>query len=380
MTSSSAFYTELIRKVFIQEGLEDSPLLGRALERLPGVPVHTVRDREEIPAEDLHRHSLFVCKPRGRALAPCPGSRGHLCCAYLTLDLYLGCLLDCSYCIMRNYLNFSPLTVYLDPGQAVSRLASLAQANPDRLLRVGTGEVGDSLLLDPLFELSGALIRSLAGLENVALELKTKTGFVDHLLDLEPKGNAVIGFSLNPEEFITAWEGRSSSLSDRLQAARRAAASGYRLSFHFDPIILAPGWEERYRSVFAALRAIPASRVAWISLGALRYTPGLKETLGGQDLLLDEFVPCRDGKYRYLQGVRSAAYRHFARELSALFPAPIYLCMESSAVWRNTFGKLPREITGVSAIFKKARGLSQGGFHERRRICPSRAGSAAGLR
>lgn len=360
---SSDYYDKLFHKIYLEAGLDRSPLLEGALERLKNLPVNIVRSKEDIPEEDLNRHSLFICGPKGETVTRCPGSKGHLCCNYLTVDLYLGCPLGCAYCIMKSYLNFSPVTVYLDPEPAISRIAEIARRNPDREVRVGTGELGDSLLLDPLFELSRIFIHSLAHYPNLYLELKTKTHLVDHLLDLENKGNTIIGFSLNPQPVISAYEGITSSLGRRLEAARKAAESGYHISLHFDPIILVDDWEELYTGLVEKLAGIPEERIAWISLGTIRYTPTLKEKLGRQDFLLEEFVPCRDGKYRYLQKIRSEIYRKIARKLAALFSARIYLCMESSEVWKNVFGKNPAEISGVRDIFKEVR--NGGSEHEK---------------
>lgn len=351
MTSYSPSCAELFDRLYVERSLAGSPLLERALGRLEGLEPLFVPGKEGIPAVHRNPRTLFLCGPRGRTVTRCPGSPGQLCCNYFTVDLYLGCALGCTYCILRSYLNFAPLTVYLDPGPTVERLVRLARANPDRTVRAGTGEVGDSLLLDPLFRLSEQLIRALAPYPNVRLELKTKTANVEHLLGIEDKGGAVIGFSLNPPELIRAYEGRSSPLPERLEAARRAVQAGYRVSFHFDPIITGPRAEEEYRSVARLLAGFPPGSVAWISLGTFRYPPELRERVGSRELLYEEFVPCPDGKYRYPQALRSRLYRALAEELRRASEAPIYLCMESPAVWRNVFGRLPREMPELRAIF-----------------------------
>ena len=354
---SSSYYTELIRRVYAERAVTDSPYLHRAVEQLPGVPVHTVESREEIPQQDLNRHTLFVGAPRGKTVTRCPGSRGHICCNYITVDLYLGCTLGCGYCIMESYLNFSPLTVYLQPERSIARLQELARENPDVTIRAGTGEVGDSLLLDPLFGLSEAFITALSGYPNLYFELKTKTHFIDHLLDVEKKGNAVIGFSLNPQTYIDAHEPNASSLSERLEAARRVLEAGYHLAFHFDPVFLSESWEREYLGLVRALSRFPSERIVWISLGTMRYTSALKEKLGEQTFLYEEFVPCRDGKFRYPQKVRIPIYQSLYEALKKESSAPVYMCMESPAVWRRVFGDLPVKMEELRAIFTEVRSV-----------------------
>jgi spore photoproduct lyase len=276
------------------------------------------------------------------------------------LDLYVGCRLACTYCILRSYLNFAPITVHPDPRPAVQALGSLAAAHPGRKVRVGTGELGDSLELDPLFRLSAHLIRAAARHPNLELELKTKTDRVDHLEGVRPKGNAVIGFSLNPEEVACRLEPGAAPLQQRLAAARRAEAAGFRVAFHFDPIVLQGDSVAQtlklYLPLAASLGQFAPGRVAWVSLGSFRYPAALRERLGQADLASGRLVPCRDGKFRYLQRERGRLYRALAGELGRATGAPVYLCMESAAVWRNVFGRLPREIPAVRAIFQPVHG------------------------
>jgi spore photoproduct lyase len=345
-------------RAYAEEGLRGSPWLDRLVGRLPGLEVRFAADRRAIPPEHLEPATLYLCAPRDRQLAPCPGTSGHLCCGYWTLDLYVGCRLGCAYCILRSYLDFAPLVVHPDPGPAIGALVRLAAANPGRAVRVGTGELGDSLELDPLFRLSEHLIRAAAAHPNLHLELKTKTDRVDHLEAVRPKGNAVIGFSLNPPEVARDLEPGAASPEQRLAAAHRASAAGFRLAFHFDPILLerdsVAETLKRYLPLAGSLQRFGPGRIAWISLGVLRCTAGLRERLGRPASA--RLVRCRDGKFRYLQRERSRLYRALAAELERSTGAPVYLCMESAAVWRNVFGNLPREIPAVRGIFQPVHG------------------------
>ena len=193
-------------------------------------------------------------------MGKCPGTRGHICCNYITADLYEGCTMGCSYCIMKSYLNFAPVTVYADPGPAVAEIRRIASLNGDRIVRAGTGETGDSLQFDPLFEMTEEFITGLSDVENLYFEAKTKTCFVDHLLSIKKKGNAVISFSLNPESVVSAEETDAFPLEDRLEAAARVSSSGYNLAFHFDPVICEEGWEEKYLETAEKLSRFPGEK------------------------------------------------------------------------------------------------------------------------
>ncbi|MBN2534788.1 MAG: radical SAM protein [Spirochaetales bacterium] len=351
--NSSDFYKTHFTQIYIMTELQNHPVVQQVLVELDSVPCTFINRKEEIPSRHLHQHTLFINKPGVPVVGRCPGSKGHFCCNYLTLDLYTGCTIGCTYCIMKGYLNFSPITVNMNIEENISLIRKWAYNNPDSTLRVGTGEVGDSLLFDPLFRLSRQFVEAFSGNKNIYFELKTKTGFVDHLLDIPDKGNAVIGFSLNPEVIAREEEPYAASLDKRIQAAVKAARAGYAISFHFDPVFRYSGWENDYMEVIKRMSVIPEEKVAWISLGTFRYTPRLRAQIDSRWFLFDEFVPCRDKKFRYIQQVRRGMYEIMIGGIRNVYPkVPVYMCMESPVLWHQIFGKKPGKIDDLCSIFK----------------------------
>ncbi|MFP4429965.1 MAG: radical SAM protein [Spirochaetaceae bacterium] len=353
MTFSEAFAagsgSYRVTKIYLQDAAAESVYTDRLLAALPEVPLFRIADKSEIPPEDLTMRTIYLHQAPQATFGTCPGSKGHRCCNYHTVDIYEGCPIGCSYCIMRSYLSFAPISINTALEQEIRAIREAARAHPNRPLRVGTGEVGDSLLYDSLTGISGDLIRGLAEVPNVHLELKTKTASVDHLLDIEEKGNAVIGFSVNPE-LLAAEQGSAAPMEARLTAALRASGAGYRLALHFDPIIAVEGWRDAYRDLVRFLEPLSPA-VAWISLGTIRFTPALRDRMPDRGYLFDEFVPGRDGKYRYLQRRRRKIYSELLEALTERFDAPIYLCMESEAVWELVYGESPERIVRLRDIF-----------------------------
>jgi len=348
------FYKTCFKQVYVLESVQNHPATRQVHQQLQHLPWQIVAHKAAIPSCHQNQYTLLISAPQVPAAGRCPGSKGHICCNYLTLDLYTGCTIGCTYCIMQSYLNFSPISVNVALEETIAYVIGLAKRNPDTVIRIGTGEVGDSLLYDPLFQLSAQLITAFAPYRNISLELKTKTSFVQHLLSLESKGNAVIGFSLNPEPVVASEEGRAAPLTHRIDAARAALQAGYRVAFHFDPMFYYPDWEEDYSKVIRLLQSIPQTGIAWISLGTFRYTPGLKAKIAKRWYLYNEFILCRDKKYRYIQQLRCGIYRKMLVSLKTLFPAaPVYLCMESKDVWEKVFLQKPGKIHELYDIIKR---------------------------
>ncbi len=269
--------------------------------------------------------------------------------------------MDCVYCILQAYLNIPWLTWFVNTGDLLGELAAALDAEPGRFWRIGTGEFTDSLALDRLTALSATLVEFFRDRDNAVLELKTKSAVVDNLEGLDHRGRTIMAWSLNAPAVMAREEWRTATLDERLDAAARCAAWGYRLAFHFDPIIDHPGWEEGYaRTIEVLFERVPAGAIAWISLGCLRYLPPLKEIAAarfpGSRFMHEEFVTGLDNKCRYFRKRRVEMYRHLVSRLSPLVDAHtcVYLCMESDVIWREVFGFAPEEKGGLAAMLDRA--------------------------
>ena len=293
------------------------------------------------------KQTLVLAVQKGPFRRPCPGTKDYLCCGYQVLQVTVGCPMDCSYCVLQGYVNVPAITVLVNVEDLMAELESGWAANPGEVWRLGTGEFGDSLALDGLMGLNERLIPWFKGRDRAVLEIKSKRTEIDALLPLGPNPQVIFAWSLNPEEIVREEERFASPLAARFKAAAAAAAAGFRVAFHFDPLIYFPGWQEAYARTVARLgEAVPARSIAWISLGGLRFMPALRPLIHrrfpGSRVAAQEMVRAPDGKLRYFKDVRVEMYGRLREYLSTAAPgAQVYLCMESPRVWREVFGLVP---------------------------------------
>jgi spore photoproduct lyase len=290
----------------------------------------------------------MLTRHKGEFLKKCPGSDGQVCCNYFVINFASNCPMECSYCYLQEYLADNPsLKVFANVNDLLREADELLGRHRKVFFRVGTGEITDSLALDPYIGFCAEVVPFFAEQPNVLLELKTKSDRVDGLLRLDPKGRIVVSWSLNPQRVIDGDEHLTASLEERIIAARRCQEAGYKLGFHFDPIVEYPGWEAEYRDMIERLFAsLDFRRVAWASLGVLRNTSGLKRVMRRRfpatTLLSGEQVLCPDGKMRYFYPLRVAMYRKMLGWIRQAAPTVfVYLCMESREVWEQVFGFAP---------------------------------------
>ncbi|OGP71417.1 MAG: hypothetical protein A2Z73_07360 [Deltaproteobacteria bacterium RBG_13_60_28] len=345
-----------IRRVFLERGAEGYEMTRRILARLPGVPVEVIPHREVLKGREGERaawtpeakSTLLLAVQKGPFWRPCPGTRDYICCGYQVLQVGLNCPLDCSYCVLQGYLNIPAITLFVNVEDLLAELDRGLAGDPGKVWRLGTGEFGDSLALDDLTGLNAILIPFFSRQPRAVLEIKTKWHALEPLLPLGPNPRVIFAWSLNPPEIIRSEERGAATLTARLHAAARAAAAGFRLAFHFDPLIFFPGWEDAYRGLVERLgAAAPPQAVAWISLGGLRFLPPMRPLIQQRfplsRLAAFEMVRAPDGKLRYFKDLRIEMYARLRGWLEEAIPgAPIYLCMESPRVWQAVFGWQPQ--------------------------------------
>jgi spore photoproduct lyase len=341
-------------EVIVERGSESSPIYRNLRQNLPDMPFRTIEDiassRASAGGDDFGaaKKTLYLTRHKGDFLKKCPGSEGQVCCNYFVINFASNCPMDCSYCYLQEYLeDNSSLKVFSNVGDMIDEADRTLARHRGVFFRIGTGEITDSLALEPYTGMVGELIPYFAEQSNVLLELKTKSDCVDSLLRFDPKGRIVVGWSMNPQRVIDLDEHGTASLDQRLRAARLCQEAGYRLGFHFDPMIEYPGWEADYENMLEQLfAAVDWRGLSWLSLGVLRQTPGLKRAMRARfprtGLLTGEQVLCSDGKFRYFQPLRVAMYRKMVRWIRRSAPTvKIYLCMESRQVWEQVFGFAP---------------------------------------
>ncbi|MDP8217562.1 MAG: hypothetical protein P9M03_02425 [Candidatus Theseobacter exili] len=290
------------------------------------------------------KRNILLCLKHSPYLEPCPGTKNYLCCGYKIMSIVEGCHMDCSYCILQGYLNAPMTRVHVNIKDYENALNNAFMSNPDKSYRIGTGELADSLFLDELTGVSERMIHLFSNYNNSIFEIKTKDHRIEHLLNLDHNRRTIISWSLNTPRIINLEERRTSSLKKRLEAAAAAEQAGYKLGFHFDPLIDYSGWEKDYEEVVKRIsKQVNPENICWISLGCLRFPPLLwpyiRNRFPSSKLYLGEFIRGLDGKTRYFKTIRTHMYSAMKKWIQEYLGKNVfvYLCMESELEWQNAF-------------------------------------------
>lgn len=329
------------KTVYIEHCVQDSALADRVRRALPNATFHETDGKTQVGSPDFSRRldTLFIHREKYDFLKPCPCSCGSAGCGYNLINLGFGCRFECEYCFLQQYQN---LHAVLFPANVDEFLAKVDQTpfrkGPFDRPRIGSGEFTDSLVFDDLTQYSAQIVPFFRARAHLQFEFKTKSVNIDGLLKIGGCENVVVSWSVNTHSITDKAEHFTPPLSARLHAACQVARAGYRLGFHFDPVVIYEGYQQEYADTIAQMAdTLPHDKIAWISVGTLRFSRELKkaiETRFTHNTILDgEFLLDFDGKMRYSTAQRLEAYRFLLPLLRKTFPKTVvYLCMEDPQV------------------------------------------------
>jgi spore photoproduct lyase len=331
------------KKIFVEQEVESFEIIARLKKAFPDIQVKKIPSLKEylktqkgLNASDYNRRTekVFVVAQEDDYFKKCPCTAGAQGCGYHIFNCGFGCVFECSYCFLQQYTNTPGIIL---PANLNAYFDSLKHYQHSGM-RLGTGEFSDSLALDPITDYSKSIIDFLKNYPKVTFEFKTKSIHVANLLGQTPRGNIVVSWSLNPQKMIDRNEFLTPALNDRLKAAQACSKAGYKIGFHFDPLIHYPGWRKDYENVVSRIFDFLSPRcIVWISLGTFRFSPSLKPILEARfpnnSILDGELFLGYDNKLRYSFQARQDMYRHLLTTIRKFSKKIwVYLCMEDHAM------------------------------------------------
>ncbi len=360
-------FIKQFENIYIEKESFSSESAKRALEIFPKDRIHIIKDKSELKnisnmnAEQFNKSkkNLLLCSFKGKFFKRCPGVRpGLICCNYFVLNLGQHCEMDCSYCYLQSLINFPFVTIYTNIGDALNELSQIALEMKDHKLRIGTGEITDSLSLDDISLHSIQLLDYFTQHPNWTLEFKTKSANIKNFVNKKHSGNIIVSWSLNPQYIIEKEEHGTASLSERLNAARLCRDKGFPVAFHLDPVIYHKEWKESYSTMIQKITFLfKPEEVSHISLGALRFQPQqrhiMRERFGMKSLVTSgEYFKNKDGKLRYDSHLRQEMFRFIFSEFKNHNSEwNIFLCMENKENWLATTNNIPSKMEETKNLF-----------------------------
>jgi spore photoproduct lyase len=264
---------------------------------------------------------------------PCK-STDVICPHFLELKWAYGCPFDCAWCYLKGTFRFLP-----EKTKPVIKDFEKIELHTRRFLSkvttpeiLNTGEIADSLMWEGSNEPFSKFIIPVFEEQNRHKVLfVTKSDNIRNLLEINPRKQVIISFSLNADEVAKRWENHAPSVTRRIEAAKKLSQVGYEVRIRIDPMVPLPDWERQYADLLEQIFArFTPSR---ISLGSLR---GLQSTINGcTDKSWQEYLTERSNWGKKVEfTTRYKMYSTIISQLKQEFNyEEVALCKETVAMW-----------------------------------------------
>ena len=227
-------------QIFVENSVVHHPVTDRILEKLPQCSPVIIDDlstfimEQKTTSEGIKpgEKPLVLARQKSEFLKKCPGTQKYICWGYKILNLVNNCEMNCSYCILQGYLNSPYIIVYVNIEDLKSELKKEFSSNADKIYRIGSGELADSLSTDLLTEFSRELVLFFRDKKNAIFELKSKTTLIDNFINEQHNGRTICAWSLNTRKISSIEESLTPTLEERLAAANKCQQAEFKIAFH----------------------------------------------------------------------------------------------------------------------------------------------------
>ena len=308
-----------------------------------------------LATSDLLGYRMFWFRPDGTAEFK-RRTKGIICQSAYQLHSIQGCLYRCAYCglgngVIRILANMEAYCEHLDEW--------LAQCPSQRIFK--WDNVTDVTAFEPEYGASRLLVEYFAGRRDQYLEIYVgKSANVEHLLDLEHRGQTILQWSVAGRTQCDVLEPKTAGMADRVEAARRCQQAGYLVRFRFSPIVPVRNWREENAELIE--RIFERTRPDVISLCAFGWMDyAAASRCMDMELLDPEFVAAMEAAAPFLEArgytggggrpiphdARVVMFDFLISEIQRRSPDTVVaLCLETPEMWRvfaDRIGQDPNE-------------------------------------
>ena len=221
-------------------------------------------------------------------------------------------------------------------------IAEWYKANARYPLRLTASEFNDFLAVDHLTG-TGTFSCRWQKYPNFKFTIRSRSSYVDNFLKHDGLGRATFHMVMSPDQCIKDFEHGTSSLDERIHAARRVQeARGFPLNIVFEPIITYPEFIEDYKTLIGRLhKGLDPNRIGKFILGSMRYSNQLRAMIQLHfpdthlfDANYQYVAPQKpDTKNRYIVDTRQSIYTTISSEIRNSLQKPFVLGSETPEIW-----------------------------------------------
>lgn len=275
--------------LYIEDAAREYSLTRELIDRFPKAVQVSINNYKEIfnrPRQrwDHQRESLKLILAVRRDNFLYPGSSfvpdfDHNRFFYTTP--ILNCLYGCEYCYLQGLLPSANMVVFVNADDFTQNAERELSGDTPAYLCVSYDT--DLLAIEDLFHYCAHWVEFARANPHVTVEIRTKSANMRALKPIAPTPNAILAWTLSPEDVITRFEHKTPSLDARLKAVAEAQDLGWTVRLCLDPILRVNNWQQHYQElVHHIFSRIQPDKICDVSLGVFRINSGYLRAMQDQ--------------------------------------------------------------------------------------------------
>lgn len=293
--------------IYLEKKVKDLPITQYMLSKFVGSRVLEIDNYKNIFDKNIAGETTksMIIAWVNNAILEAPFWYGHPGKGYF-LKNSLNCVYDCKYCYLKGaFKNDMPVFFvnYEDMKKQVLEIVQKREGS--EVIRFYTSDYSDNLATDTLTNFTSEFFPFFDTLENVKMEIRTKSTNIANILKLKPSKNIEIAFSLNPEEIISKYELKTPGLDARIAAINTLIENGWQVGVRFLPLLETNNYQEIYEKFLKyVVSKIGFHRVYSVFIGGLLYTKEDYNKILKKEPYLDVLYSLEDSKDGFVREKR----------------------------------------------------------------------------
>jgi spore photoproduct lyase len=328
-------YYELFSHIYIEKDILSHPRVKQIISHFPDAKLIIINHYKDVfcrTHQDFHEQKqakqLILAAKQHQLLyqgAPVCQSFGNEY-FYYTSSM-MNCLYDCEYCYLQGMYASANVVVFVNIEDIFKEVKALLLKHPvylcvsyDTDIAAFEGIIGHTALWVSFEE----ECRQQADLNELKIEIRTKSAQTHLWESLQPSKNVIIAYTLSPERIIEAYEHGTPSLKERLESARTALDCGFSVRLCFDPMIYCNDWEKAYDELLTyTCENILMDEIQDVSIGTFRVSEDYLKRMRKQapESAVVQFPYVNgNGVYHYPDALLQEMTNHMKNKLMEIIP------------------------------------------------------------
>ncbi|WP_026506194.1 SPL family radical SAM protein [Butyrivibrio sp. NC3005] len=289
MNCKTLYAAQAFSHIYVEKELVNNKKAQEIISSFPGAVVITIdhykdvfnRKKQDVKKQHLSQNLILASK-KGQLLykgAPVCQSFGREHFYYTSC--MMNCIYDCEYCYLKGMYPSGNLVIFLNLDDIFSETEKLLQEFPVYLC---VSYDTDMMALENLTGFVKRWVEFTKVHENLTIEIRTKCGRTDIWNQIDSCDRVIFAYTISPEEIIDKFEKKTSTLSQRLQAAKMGIENGFKVRLCFDPMIYTPDFKTVYKKMMdEVLSNIDITKVKDFSVGSFRISDSYLKIMRKQE-------------------------------------------------------------------------------------------------